>query len=330
MKAVVVPRTGGAEVLSYRDVPDPEPADDEILVRVSASALNFADILMREGTYHAGSPPPLVPGMDVAGTVEAVGREAEGAGLQPGQRVAATMGEGGYAELAVARTGLVWPLPDGIDFAAGAAFPTAGITAYNVLTLAGRLAPGETILIHSAAGGVGTTIAQIARTLGAGLVIGTVGTAAKARVAREAGCDEVVVRDEDDFVERVTELTGGRGADVIADPAAGEMLERGIACLAPFGRLVAFGIASGVPARIPSDALHPTNRAVVGYSTGHYRRWRPGGLQPAARAVLDLLERGQVRLVVGATFPLERAAAAQQALESGSSTGKILLLAGGG
>ena len=237
MKAVVVPRTGGAEVLSYRDVPDPVPADDEILIRVSASALNFADILVREGTYHAGSPPPLVPGMDVSGTIEAVGLGAADTGLEVGQRVAATMGEGGYAELVAARVGLVWPLPEGIDFEAGAAFPTAGITAYNVLTLAGRLAPGETVLIHSAAGGVGTTIAQIARMLGAGLVIGTVGTVAKARVAREAGCDEVLVRDQDDFAERVNELTDNRGADVIADPVAGETLERGIGCLAPFGRL---------------------------------------------------------------------------------------------
>jgi NADPH:quinone reductase len=327
VKAVVVPRTGGAEVLSYRDVPDPEPAAGEILIRVSASALNFADILVREGSYHAGSPPPLVPGMDVSGTVEAVG--AADTGLEVGQRVAATMGEGGYAEFAVAGAGLVWPLPEGIDFEAGAAFPTAGITAYNVLTLAGRLAPGETVLVHSAAGGVGTTIAQIARMLGAGLVIGTVGTAAKVPVAQEAGCDEVLVRDQDDFAERVNELTDGRGADLIADPAAGEMLERGIGCLAPFGRLVAFGIASSVPARIPSNALHPTNRAVVGYSTGHYRRWRPEGLQPAARAVLDLLAQGQIRLIVGAKFPLEQAAAAQQALESGSSTGKILLLPDG-
>ena len=147
---------------------------------------------------------------------------------------------------------------------------------------------------------------------------------------REAGCDEVLVRGQDDFAERVNELTDNRGADVIADPVAGETLERGIGCLAPFGRLVAFGIASSVPARIPSNALHPTNRAVVGYSTGHYRRWRPEGLQPAARAVLDLLAQGQIRLIVGARFPLEQAAAAQQALESGSSTGKILLLADGG
>jgi NADPH2:quinone reductase len=329
VKAVVVSRTGGVEVLSYRDVPDPEPRDDEVLIRVAFSALNFADILVREGTYHAGSPPPLIPGMDVAGTVEAAG-PAAGAGVRVGQRVAATMGEGGYAELAVARADLVWPLDDGIDLAAGAAFPTAGITAYNVLTLAGRLGPSETLLVHSAAGGVGTTIAQIARLLGAGRVIGTVGTSAKVDVARAAGCDDVVARDEEDFVERVAELTEGRGVDVIADPVAGETMERGLDCLAPFGRLVAFGIASGVPGRVSSTALHPTNRAVVGYSTGHYRRWRPQALQSAGRAVLDLVARGQLRFVVGATFALEQAADAQQSLESGSSTGKLLLLAGGG
>ena len=330
MKAVVVPYIGGAEVLSYRDVPDPAPADGEVLIRVSASALNFADIMVREGTYHAGSPPPLVPGMDVAGTIEAVGSGVSGGGLRPGQRVAATMGEGGYAELAVARADLVWPLADGIGTTAGAAFPTAGITAYNVLVLAGRLAPGETVLVHSAAGGVGTTLTQIARTLRAGLVIGVVGTSAKSEVARDAGCDAVVARDEDDFVERVRELTDGRGVDLIADPVAGETMERGLDCLAPFGRLVAFGIAGRVPAEIASNALHPTNRAVVGYSTGHYRRCRPDDLQPAARAVLDLLEHRRIQLVIGATFPLEQAAAAQQALESGSTTGKILLLQDGG
>jgi NADPH2:quinone reductase len=320
---------GGPEMLSYREVPDPAPGPDEVLVRVAASSLNYADVLVRQGTYHLSPPPPFVPGMDVAGTVEAVGAEAAALGLAPGQRVAATMGEGGYAELATAKAELVWPLPAGVDLEAGAAFPTAGITAYNVLTLAGRLAPGETVLVHSAAGGVGTTIARLARILGAGLVIGTVGGADKVAVARDAGCDEVVVRGAENFVERTNELTRGAGADLIADPIAGETLERGIGCLAPFGRLVAFGIAAGEPGRAPSNALHPTNRAVVGYSTGHYRRWRPERLQVAAGAVLDLLASGRLGLLVGARFPLEQAEAAQRLLESGSSTGKILLVPGG-
>lgn len=312
-------------MLSFQDVPDPEPAEDEILVRVEAAALNFADILVRKGSYHAGSPPPLVPGMDIAGTVEQAGAAARRAGFAAGRRVAALVGEGGYAELACAKLGQAWLVPDELDLSTAAAFPVAGITAYNVLTLAGRLAPGETVLVHSAAGGVGSLLAQLARALGAGMVIGTVGAPGKAEAARAAGCDAVVVRGEEDFVEVTSRLTDGRGADLIADPIAGETLARGLGCLAPFGRLVAFGIASGEPGQVPSDALHPLNRAVVGYSTGHYRRRRPEALQPAAEAVLELLARRRIELVIGARYPLEQAALAQQALESGSSTGKILL-----
>ncbi len=325
MKAVVVTRNGGPEVLDYGEVRDPEPAEGEILVRVAAAALSFADILVRKGSYHAGSPPPVVPGMDIAGTVERAGAAAERAGFEPGRRVAALVGEGGYAELATARLGQAWLLPDELDLPSAAAFPVAGITAYNVLTLAGRLAPGDTVLVHSAAGGVGSLLVQLARALGAGIVIGTVGAPEKAEAARTAGCDAVVVRGEEDFAEATNRLTDGRGADLVADPIAGETLERGLSCLAPFGRLVAFGIASGEPGQVPSNALHPLNRAVVGYSTGHYRRLRPDVLQPAAEAVLELLAQRRIELVIGARYPLEQAAVAQQALESGSSTGKILL-----
>lgn len=324
MKAIVVPGYGGPEVLSYQDVADPAPGEGEVLVRVEAASLNFADVLLRVGRYHQGAPPPTIPGMDVAGTIAALGSGVSG--LRVGQRVAAGLGGGGYAELAVARSSLVWPLPDTISTETGAAFPIAGITAYNILVLAGRVVPGETVVVHSAAGGVGTTAAQIARLLGAGLVIGTVGDRAKAQAARAAGCHEVIVRGEEDVGARVNELTGGAGADVILDSIAGETLTRGLDYLAPFGRLVAFGISSGEPGQALSSQLHPLNRAVVGYSSGHYRRYRPDALRPAAEAVLGLLAEGRLRLVVGARFPLAEAARAHELMESRASIGKILLL----
>lgn len=324
MKAVVLPRYGAPEVLSYEDAPDPVPGEGEVLVRVAAASVNFADVLLRVGKYHQGAAPPTIPGLDVGGTIVEVGPGVTS--LAVGDRVAAGLAGGGYAELAVAKQSLVWKLPEGIGSEEGAAFPIAGITAYNVLTLAGRLQPGESVVVHSAAGGVGTTAAQLARILGAGLVIGTVGDAAKAAAARDAGCDHVIVRGEKDVVARVNELTGGAGADLILDSVAGETLTRDLDCLAPFGRLVAFGISSGTPGQALSNQLHPLNRAVIGYSSGHYRRYRPDALRPAAEAVLGLLAAGRLRLVVGHRFPLAEAAQAHALIESRASVGKILLL----
>lgn len=324
MKAVVLPRYGGPEVLSYEEVADPVPGAGEVLVRVEAASINFADAKLRVGQYHQGAPPPTIPGLDVGGTVAALGRGVTG--LAVGDRVAAGLSGGGYAELAVAKASLVWRLPESVATDTGAAFPIAGITAYNVLALAGRLAPGESVVVHSAAGGVGTTAAQLARILGAGLVIGTVGDPAKVVAARDAGCDEVIVREEEDFVARVNELTSGAGADVILDSVAGETLTRGLDCLAPFGRLVAYGISAGEPGQVLSNQLHPVNRAVVGYSSGHYRRYRPEALRPAAEAVLGLLAEGRLRLVIGHRFPLAEAAKAHELIESRSSIGKILLV----
>lgn len=338
MRAVVLPRHGGPEVLALQEVPDPAAGPGEVLVRVEAASVNFADAKLRTGQYHAGAQPPTIPGLDVGGTVAALGAGVEG--LAVGDRVAAGLTGGGYAELAVAKAPLVWRLPDGVDTEAGAAFPVAGITAYNILALAARVQPGETVVVHSAAGGVGSTAAQLARLLGAGLVIGTVGDAAKAEAARAAGCDHVLVREEvaapaahgavaaahPDWADRVLELTGGAGADVILDSVAGAVLARGLACLAPFGRVVAYGISSGEPGRVLSSDLHPVNRAVIGYSSGHYRKLRPEALRPAAAEVLRLLAEGRLRIAVGARLPLAQASRAHELIESRASTGKILLL----
>src|SRR4051812_19022037 len=170
MKAIMVHAFGGPETLRIDEQPDPQPGPGQVLIRVAATGVNFADIMARLGRYHGGSPPPFTPGLDVAGTITAVGDGVRE--LQVGQRVAAFPAGGGYAEQVLADPLLVYPLPDALDFDAAAAFPTIGVTAYNLLTICGRLQPGETVLIHAAAGGVGTTAVQLAKHLGAGRVIG--------------------------------------------------------------------------------------------------------------------------------------------------------------
>jgi NADPH:quinone reductase len=324
MKAVVVNSFGPPEVLEYEDLPEPRPAPGQVLIDVAATGVNFADVMARRGRYHGGAAPPFVPGLDVAGTITAVG--AEVSGLQVGQRVAAFPAGGSYAEQVLADPVLVYALPEGVDFETAAAFPTVGVTAYNLLTLVGRLAPGETVLVHAAAGGVGTTAVQMARRLGAGKVIGTVGDDAKMGLVRDLGADEVINYRRDDFAARVREVTGDSGADVILDSVAGPTFAASLTCLAPFGRLVVFGQASGEPGEARSADLYGLNRAVLGYSTGGYRRLRPAALRPAAEAVLGLLAGGEVRFVVGRRYSLAEAAEAHRFVESRESTGKILLI----
>lgn len=182
------------------------------------------------------------------------------------------------------------------------------------------------MVIHAAAGGVGTTAIQLARLLGAGTIIGTVGDDAKAELARSLGCDHVINYRREDFAARVNELTGGVGADLILDSVAGEVFNRGLTCLANFGRLVVYGMSGGEPGRVTSDLLHSSNRSVIGYSTGSRRRLQPATLQPAAKVVLEYLADRRLKLVVGARYPLADAAEAHRFVESRRSTGKVLLL----
>lgn len=324
MKAVVITQIGGPEVLRYQEVPTPTPADGQVLIKTEATSVNFADIMLRTGRYHRGNHPPMIPGLDAAGTVAALGPGV--AGLQIGQRVAAFCSSGSYAEYALAPAVLTWPVPEGVKLETAAAFPTIGITAYNLLTMAGRLAPGETVLIHAAAGGVGTTAIQLARLLGAGTVIGSVGDDAKAELVRGLGCDHVINYRREDLPARVKELTGGTGADLILDSVAGPVFQQSLACLANFGRLAVYGMASGEAGTATSDLLHHSNRSVIGYSTGNYRQLRPAALRPAADAVLDYLRDGRLKLVIGGCYPLAEAGEAHRFVESRQSTGKVLLL----
>jgi NADPH2:quinone reductase len=322
MHVIEVGSFGDPSVLAWRERDEPAPGPGEVAIRVTQTGVNFADVQARRGAYHGGQAPPFVPGLDCVGTIVALGEGVEG--LRVGARVAAFPPAGSYAEVVVVPVTTTYVLDPAISDDDAASILML-VTAYNVLSFAGRLAPGESVLVHAAAGGVGSTAVQIARALGAGTIFATVGSEEKCTIARDAGADVVIDYRSEDFARRVLDETGGRGVDLILDSVAGEVFTAGLTALAPFGRLVAFGMASGTPGTVRTNELHPSNRAVVGYSSGSYRKLRPEALRPAAEASLRLVADGKVRVLVGARFPLRDAADAHRLVESRAGHGKVLL-----
>jgi NADPH2:quinone reductase len=321
LKAVFVTRLAGPDGLEIRDVEKPTPAPNQVLIRVAATSVNFADIKSTYGNYHNAGKPPFIPGLDAAGTIESIGSEVEN--FKVGQRVIGFPKNGSYAEYIVIEEPLVFTVPDSIDFETAAACPTVSFTSYKLLADVARLEQGESVLIHAAAGGIGTTAIQLAKLLGAGKVIGTVGNLEKANAALEAGADRVM--SYDGFAEKVNELTNGKGVDVIVDSLAGAITEESLSCLAPYGRLVNFGNASGRAGQISSYDLHSSCRSVLGFSLGTTRGKRPELLQSAANAVLPFLAEGRLKMNISRKFNLSEAATAQAWVESRKSTGKVIL-----
>ncbi|MED1721920.1 NADPH:quinone oxidoreductase family protein [Brevibacillus parabrevis] len=322
MKAILVTQLGGPETMQYTDVDIPKISAAQVLIRVEMASVNFADIKSRYGKKGAAKL-PFIPGLDATGVIEEVGSEVKN--LRVGQRVIAFPANGSYAEYAVADEALTFAIPDSISTETAAACPVVSFTSYQLLAKVARLAEGETVLIHAAAGGIGTTAIQLAKLLGAGRVIGSVGSAAKAEVALAAGADHVICHNTEDFVEKVRELTDGAGADVILDSISGRVSERSIECLAWYGRLVHFGNASGEIGQIHTLDLHASCRSVLGFSFGTTRKLRPHLLQDTARQVIDFLAKGQLDVKIGKVFSLEEAANAHAWVESRQSTGKVLL-----
>jgi NADPH2:quinone reductase len=323
MKAIIVKKFGGPEVLTYTEVDDPQPAADQVLIRVHTVGVNFADVKARIGAYHLKRALPFIPGLDVAGTIAAVGPEVKT--LKAGQRVVAFPQGGAYCELALAREVLTFAIPEAISDETAAAFPIVAGTSYAMLSRISSLKTGEGVLLHSAAGGVGTTALQIAKHLGARPIIATVGSDAKKSMLGELGADATVNYRSENYVEKTLALTDGKGVDVILNPLGGEMLEGDLDCLAPFGRLICFGHASGQPASIPTNELHGSCRSVLGFSFGTLRRTRPQEASGIMNAVIPMLAEDKIRMIIGKQFSLTEAAEAHRLLESRTSTGKILL-----
>lgn len=323
MKAVVVTNYGTPEVMQYIDVDPPVPQPDQVLIRTVATSVNFADIKARYGNKNGGNRPPFIPGLDVAGVIEAVGDKVRT--LKVGQRVIAFPQNGSYAEYVVANESLTFVIPDSLDFEVASACPIVSFTAYKLLADVGRLVQGETVLIHAAAGGVGTTASQLAKVLGASRVIGTVGNESKIQTASDAGCDHVICYETKDFSAEVNDLTEGRGVDVILDSIAGDVSEKSLKCLAKYGRLVHFGNSSGEIGHFQTDELHSSCRSVLGFSLGTTRKERPYLLHDTADHVFRYLSERRLNIKIGHRYKLENAVEAHRLVEGRNSVGKVLL-----
>lgn len=325
MRAVMIPRFGGPEVLEVREVAVPQPGAGQVLIKVAYAGVNYAELMGRSRGGAYALELPFVPGYEVSGTIQALGEGVEG--LHIGQPVAALTVFGGYAQFAVAQAALTFPLDTfahTISLEQAAAFPAVVITAYDLLTRAGRMQKGESVLIHSAAGGVGTVAGQIARALGSPLVLGVTSTAEKADQARAFGYDQVFLTA--DFEQGVLEATDGKGVDVVLDASGEPTRSRNLPLLALFGRLVVFGNASGNPEKpvAPSELLR-SNRSVVGYSMTALTRSAPHLIGETAQLALHLIAEGALKLVISEILPLEQAAEAHRRIEARSHVGKLVL-----
>lgn len=323
MRAVVVDRFMEPEALRVSDVPRPRPGPGELGLAVRAAGCNFSDLLMLKGEYQVKPPFPFVPGSEVAGVVVELGDGV--GGFEVGDRVLARCGTGGFAEEVVVPAAAAVKLPASMRFEAGAALPTVYPTSYAALVWRAGLAPGETVLVHAAAGGVGLAAVQIARALGA-RVLATAGGREKCEIARRAGAELVVDYREGDFVERVLEATGGRGADVIYDSVGGDTTDRSLKCIAWNGRLLVIGFASG---EIPSVKLNRVllkNISIVGLHWSAYPEREPARIAECFAGLFALAARGGIEPLVSARYPLERAGEALVALGARETVGKVVLV----
>ncbi len=326
---------GGPEVLRLADVPRPEPGPGEALIRVSRAGLNFADTHTRTNSYVQKATLPLVPGGEVAGTLEGLGGVGGGSVPASGERVVALVGNGGYAEYATAPQERVFPIPDGIDDGAALALVIQGTTAWHLLRTAGRLAPGESVVVHSAAGGVGSLTTQLAVAFGAGRVIATASSEQKRDLARALGAEAATSPDAEGLTERLLEANEGREVDLVIESYGGAVFDASIKALAPFGRIVVNGISTREQNEVRTGSLLRHSRAVIGFWLFHtLERPAEAGterrptLPSFADALTDLFERtlaGELRPIVGETYPLEQAPQAQIDLRERRTTGKLLL-----
>ena len=325
MKAIVIPEYGAPEVLTLREIPDPAPGPEDIVVRVRATALNRADLLQRRGLYPQPGPKPEfeVPGLEFAG--EVVARGSRVTGFAEGDRVMGLLAGGGYAEKVVVHERLASRIPDGLSFEEAAAVPEAFITAHDALVQC-SLVCGESVLVHAAGSGVGTAAIQVARAMGAAFVIGTAGSAAKLAAARELGLDVGIDYKTENFAERVLEATGKRGVDVLIDFVGASYLESNIRSLAEKGRMVVVGLMGGFSAELPLGMLMQKRLTVRGtLLRSRSLEEKAAATRSFEKSVLPHFASGRIRTVVDKVFPLAEAAEAHRLMESNANFGKIVL-----
>lgn len=320
MRAVRIEQWGGPEVLELvEDAPVPEPAEGQVLVKVSRAGINFADIHQRENSYLAKYELPHVPGGEVAGTVAAAGE-----GFGEGERVVALLPSGGYAEYVAAPAATTFRVPDGLEDGAALALILQGLTAWHLYRTCGRVAEGESVVVHSAAGGVGSLAVQLGKPFGAGRVIATASSEEKRDLALELGADAAVDPGAEDLTAALVEANGGQRVDVVFEMAGGRVFDESLAALAPFGRLVTYGIASREQRDVANGLLMRRSLSVVGFWLMHCLG-RPEMTDEPLRDLFERAARGGLRAVVGDTYPLSEVRRAHEDMQARRTTGKLLL-----
>lgn len=319
MRAVQIEEFGGPEVLKVVDLPTPEPEDGQVLLKVSRAGINFADTHQRENSYLARFELPLIPGAEVAGAVE-----GDAGDLREGQRVVALLTSGGYAEYVAAPAPVVFPVPDGLEDGVALALVLQGLTAWHLFRTASKLAPGESVVVHAASGGVGNLAVQLAKPFGAGRVIATASSESKRQLALELGADVAIDPNEEDLNAALREANDGQKVDVVLEMAGGRVFDESMKALAPFGRLVTYGLASRESNEVSNGALMRKSQAVVGFWLAHCF----GRVDMMREPLQDLFERaarGELRPVVGETYPMSEVARAHEDIQGRRTSGKLML-----
>jgi NADPH2:quinone reductase len=326
MKAIQFTEYGGPEVLKYVELEHPQPRDFEVVIKIEAIGVNYADTARREGKYVIPTPLPYVPGSEVAGTIIEIGQSVKG--FHIGDRVVTLLGSmraTGYAEFTVADGRSLIPVPAGVDMNLAVTLPLQGLSAYHILKTMGRLEKGESVLIHAAAGGVGTIAVQLAKLFGAGKVIATASTPEKLALAKKLGADVCQNYTEEGWENEVLEVTDGQGVDVALEMAGGDIFRKTLDCLSPFGRLVIYGVASGEQARFYPSALMVENKSVIGF-------FLPGIMKKqelymnSLKELLSFVSEGKLQLTIGGVYPLESAADVHRLLQGRQTKGKLILV----
>ncbi len=321
MKAILVKQTGGPEVMELVDLPVPEPKANEAVVKLAASGVNFIDVYFREGRYKAAV--PFIPGQEGAGTVSAIGKDVKS--VKPGDRVAWTATLGCYAEYAAVAADRLVTIPQGVSDQQAAATMLQGMTAHYLLYDTYPLKKGETALVHAGAGGVGLLLVQMAHNIGA-RVIATVSTEQKAKLARDAGADDIILYSQTDFEAETKKIMGGKGVDVVYDSVGKSTFEKGLNLLRPRGMMALFGGSSGAVA--PFDPIILTQKGslfLTRPSLGNYIATRDE-LVARSSAVFSMIAAGKLKLRIEHTYPLADAQRAHRELEGRKTTGKLLLI----
>jgi NADPH:quinone reductase len=323
MKVVQFTKYGDPEVLEMVEMERPVPTGRRVLIKVEAIGVNYADTARREGHYVVPTPLPFIPGAEVAGVVSEVGEDVTSVHI--GQRVVALIESGGYAEYVNVDERGVIPIPDELDFQQAVALPVQGLSAYHILKTMGRLEEGETVLIHAAAGGVGTLAVQLAKIFRAGNIIATASTEEKRALAKQLGADAAIDYTKEGWKDEVLEYTNGKGVDVALEMAGGDIFHQTLDCLAPFGRLVVYGVASGQFTRMNPARLMGKNLSVIGFFLPQIMR-KSELYQQSLQELLTYVQTGKLTLAIGGVYPLEQAAEVHRLLQSRKTHGKLILV----